>query len=60
MLTTQQFNIGCELPLPEWARDIWCHEGDGKGKVVPMHTMKAYRGSVVTSPLILNRGPRWR
>jgi hypothetical protein len=27
-----------------------------KGKVVPIHTMKAYRGSRGTTPLILNLG----
>jgi hypothetical protein len=31
-----------------------------EGKVVPMHAMKAYRGSEVTVPLILNISHRCR
>ena len=32
----------------------------GKGKFVPVHTMKAYRESRGIVPLILNLGLRWR
>ena len=30
-----------------------------KGKVIPVHAMKAYRGSGSAAPLILNLGTRW-
>jgi hypothetical protein len=30
-----------------------------KVKVVPVHTMKAYRGSRGITPLVLNHGTRW-
>jgi hypothetical protein len=35
-------------------------EGKGKGKVVPVHAMKANRGSRDIATLILNFGTRWR
>jgi hypothetical protein len=31
-----------------------------KGKVVPLHAIKAYRGSRCADPLILNLGTKWR
>jgi len=31
-----------------------------KGKDVPVHTMKTYRGSKCIVPLILNHSSRWR
>jgi hypothetical protein len=31
-----------------------------KGKVVPLHAMKAYRGNRGTAPLLLNLSSRWR
>jgi hypothetical protein len=31
-----------------------------KGKVVPVHSMKVYTGSIGTAPLILNLGTKWR
>ena len=34
--------------------------GRGKGKIVPVHTMKAYRWSRSTAPLILNLSIRWK
>jgi len=33
----------------------WCH----KNKVVPVHTLKAYRGRRHTAPIIPNLGTRW-
>jgi hypothetical protein len=32
----------------------------GRGKFVPVHTMKAYRESKGITPIILNLGVRWR
>jgi hypothetical protein len=32
----------------------------GAGKVVPVHAIKAYRGSRDIAPLILNLGIKWR
>ena len=34
--------------------------GKVKGKAVPVHTMKAYRGSRGIAPFILNLGTGWR
>jgi len=34
--------------------------GEGSRKVVPVHTMKAYRGSRGIAPLILNLYSMWR
>jgi hypothetical protein len=31
-----------------------------KGKILPVHAVKAYRWSRGTAPLILNLGTRWR
>jgi len=31
-----------------------------KGKVVPLHAIKAWRGSRCADPLILKLGTRWR
>ena len=31
-----------------------------KGKVIPVHAVKAYRGNRGVEPLILNLGPRWK
>jgi hypothetical protein len=31
-----------------------------KGKAVPVHIIKTYRGSRAITPLILNLGARWR
>jgi hypothetical protein len=33
---------------------------EGKGKVAPLHAMKACRGNRSIAPLILNLGARWR
>ena len=35
-------------------------KGIDKGKVVPVHTMKAYRGRRGIGPLILNLSTRWK
>jgi hypothetical protein len=32
----------------------------GKGKVVPLYSMKAYRGNIGAAPLMLNLGIVWR
>jgi hypothetical protein len=33
---------------------------EGKGKVAPVHAMKAYKWSRDIAPLILNLGDRWK
>jgi hypothetical protein len=35
-------------------------QGIGEGKVLPVHNMKAYRGSTFIGPLILNLSTRRR
>jgi len=43
----------CVITLNHDAKDV-LFEGKGKTEVVPVHTMKAYRGSGGTAPHILN------
>jgi hypothetical protein len=40
-------------------RAVYFTNSKGKGKVVPFHVMKAYRGSRSIAPLILNLGAKW-
>jgi hypothetical protein len=40
-----------------WGGGVW---GTGKGKVVPVHIIKAYMGKGGTAPLIPNLNTRWK
>jgi len=46
-------------PHPALHKDI-IEIGEGKGKFVRIHTLKAHRGSRGIAPLILNLGTGWR
>jgi len=45
-----------------WFKSVYRHLAyfEGKGKVVSVHAIKAYRGSRGVLPLILNLGTKWR
>ena len=51
-----------DVVLCSWASGSRCIEKyvKSKGKVVPVHTIKSYRASGGTAPLIPNLGTRWR
>jgi hypothetical protein len=41
-------------------RNVYNTKREGKGKVLPVNTMKTYRGSEGITPLLLNLCTRWR
>jgi hypothetical protein len=42
-----------------WVPTASTYTNRGKGKIVPVHTTKAYKGTRGIAPLILNLGTRW-
>lgn len=58
--TYRIFIAGMGIPISEFYLRAGLHFGQGKGKVVPVHSMKAYGGSGSRISLILNLGTRWK
>jgi hypothetical protein len=55
-----QFRIpATDIPNME-ARRLSVGRDIDKGKIVPVHVMKAYRWSRSTAPLVLNLSIRWK
>jgi hypothetical protein len=53
-------SISTELRDWELLQDFLVEFIITESKVVPVHAMKAYKGSGSVNPLILNLGARWR